>query len=450
MLMDVVDTVRHAQEDARRVAGAMADEETLIQQVLRVYESQGMEVDEATVREGLALMKERRFEFIPPRPSLSTRLAGLYITRKQWGIKAGWTVIVLGLAIVLGSLGTMLYQKHQEMTWASQALSSLDDERRLRHQLETLTDRAEELQSDGSHPKAKEAAGAALGTLRSLGELLDALPPIPEGEQAQASLYEQDKGTAQARTQARRSGLQKAFATLSVAIDEVSDASSLHDLGLLAGTFYTQAPADLSALQSSYRLRFEEAMRAGDAGQARGAVDVWGEAMDLDGLHQVLLGQGRALGGDSQQVVEGMLQDSRDALVAGNLSTALSLLEGAQTALETLPVSYQLRIVNETGAQTGIWRYYDNDRSRRSYFIVVDAVDAAGHPIQIPVRDVEVGQVTRVSRFAIRVPEAVYNAIGEDKTDDGIVDQPIFGTKKAGEMEPSYEYETLGGAITAW
>lgn len=450
VLMDVVDTVRHAQEDARRVAGAVADEESLIQQVLQVYHSQGIAVDEATVREGMALLKERRFEFVPPTPGLSTRLARVYVTRSKWGRKAG--AVVVGLAFVLG-FGNLAftYQEHrQESAWMVLAESSENDERRIRHQHEVLTERAMDLEAGGSHAKAREMAIEALAILNTLGEQMASLPPLPSTKGDLESFYANDTDSARALTDTRRGILQDAFSALSLAVDSVGEASVLHDLGMPKDSFDIAAATDLDGFRESQRLRFEDAMQAGDSRRAREAVDSWGEAVALDGLYQVIQGRAHALGGPSQAVMEGMLHEARTPLVAGNLQVARSLLEGAESAVEVLPISYELRIVNEEGAQSGIWRYYGNDRSRRSYFIVVDALDAAGSPITLSVRDVEDGRMVRTSRFAIRVPEAVYNAVGEDKTSDGIIDQPIFGTKKAGELEPSYEYETFGGILVDW
>ena len=154
--------------------------------------------------------------------------------------------------------------------------------------------------------------------------------------------------------------------------------------------------------------------------------------------------------GPDAQALSEALEEAKAALVVGNLSVATTLMDNTASKLEILPLSYTLRIVSEPGEKTGVWRYFDGDRSKRSFYIVVDAVDAAGTPVTLPIESVEDNKIKRTSRFAVRVPENVYNAVGADKTDNGIIDKPVFGHKAPGQMDPSYDFETLGGMITAW
>jgi hypothetical protein len=55
-----------------------------------------------------------------------------------------------------------------------------------------------------------------------------------------------------------------------------------------------------------------------------------------------------------------------------------------------------------------------------------------------------------VEIWGLRVDEATFRAIAEDKQDDGIIERDRFGTKSRGELQPRYEIPTTGSAITRW
>jgi hypothetical protein len=55
-----------------------------------------------------------------------------------------------------------------------------------------------------------------------------------------------------------------------------------------------------------------------------------------------------------------------------------------------------------------------------------------------------------VQRFAIRVPESVYERVKADKQDNGLIDDAVFGHKRRGAREPEYRFPVAGGRITEW
>lgn len=67
-----------------------------------IYASQGIDVPERILEQGVAALEEGRFVYTPPKPGLQTRLAELYIDRAAWG-----KPVLLGLAALL--VGTLAY-----------------------------------------------------------------------------------------------------------------------------------------------------------------------------------------------------------------------------------------------------------------------------------------------------------------------------------------------------
>lgn len=120
-------------------------------------------------------------------------------------------------------------------------------------------------------------------------------------------------------------------------------------------------------------------------------------------------------------------------------------------ALElSLSQEYNVRIVNEQGERSGVWRIPDVNTQARNYYIIVEALDASGNLLSVPIKSEETGQTELVSRWGLRVDESTFEAIAADKQDNGIIENNNFGFKRRGYLQPDYELPTSGGAITQW
>jgi len=131
----------------------------------------------------------------------------------------------------------------------------------------------------------------------------------------------------------------------------------------------------------------------------------------------------------------------------GRAKAALTSLENLRTGLEQ---EYTLRIVNRPGEQSGVWRIPDVNAAARNYYIVVEPIDARGDVLTVPVENEETGRTERVKKWGLRVDERTFNAVANDKTDDGIIQRDRVGAKRRGALVPEYELPTTGAAITQW
>jgi len=98
LAMDVVDTLRHDERMVRSDLSADEREADLIERLRGIYKSQGIDVPDAILRDGVKALEEKRFVYEPPERTFATRLATLYVTRDRW-LKP--LVIALGLLIAL-------------------------------------------------------------------------------------------------------------------------------------------------------------------------------------------------------------------------------------------------------------------------------------------------------------------------------------------------------------
>ncbi len=140
---------------------------------------------------------------------------------------------------------------------------------------------------------------------------------------------------------------------------------------------------------------------------------------------------------------QAQLAIERDA--TGEARSSLAELRQLRTELEK---AYTLRIV--TNPETGVWRVPDVNTGARNYYIIVEAIGLDGRRVSVPVESEETGVVQTVDTWGLRVDEETFERVRQDKLDDGIIQDDTFGVKRAGVLEPEYEFPTTGGAITEW
>jgi len=132
---------------------------------------------------------------------------------------------------------------------------------------------------------------------------------------------------------------------------------------------------------------------------------------------------------------------------ADDMRQAITELDALRAALLQ---TYQLRIVSRPGEDTGVFRIPDVNEDARNYYIIVEPVTESGEVLSLPVVNQEDGQTYTVSKWGVRVPETTYNAIRDDKSDDGIVQDNILGEKPRGTLKVSYRMPVEAGVITEW
>ena len=294
--MDVVDTLRHAETLVARELSAEDRAASLKARLREIYASQGIEVPDHILEQGVARIAESRFTHQPAPPGLQLSLATLWVTRARWGRV---TAAVLGLLVLV-------------------------------------------------------AGGWWFGIERPA---------------ERARIAEQ---------QELREGLPRALA------------AERERIGA--------ATRNAAALERADRLQGEglAAARAGAAADAR-----------------------------------------------------LRLAE-MQALRAQLAQDYTVRIVSRPGEQSGVWRVPAANPRARNHYLIVEAVDGRGRPVEVSITSEEDGRTARTAKWGLRVPEAEFERVRRDKAADGVIDQPVIGRKPAGELAPQWTVPTTGGAILQW
>jgi hypothetical protein len=95
LAMDVVDTLRHQDAVVERELSQEARDAALKERLRKIYESQGLEVTDRILDQGITALKESRFTYTPPKPGFDTFLARMWIRRKTVGAVLGILLVVL-------------------------------------------------------------------------------------------------------------------------------------------------------------------------------------------------------------------------------------------------------------------------------------------------------------------------------------------------------------------
>lgn len=404
LAMDVVDTLRHEQQLVERELTSDERDQALFEKVKRMYASQGLEVTDEIIAEGVAALREERFAYRIPPPRGTLWLARLYVNRRKWAKVLGGVAALLAAVFLLyrfafvapearqqaravRDINTRISQQQDRITVAKQRFSSLSES------LGKV--------SQSSEVAARRLFADASLQLEGADTKLQAFDKLPlKGNLDAGSLARE--GDAVARRLEQREGLlREADAHLDKA---------------------EAAVADLSGLAA---------------------------------LREKLAGQRRSLMAESREEAAGVQAEKlyADALAALNSGDVQGARKGSAALQELygrLVQEYELRIVSRPGTLTAVWREPRNRPGVRNYYVIVDAVTPGGDRVALPITSEEDGTTRTVTQWGLRVDSALYEKIRRDKLDDGIIQNNRFGVKERGYLTPHYLMPTTGGAITQW
>tara|TARA_R110002096_G_scaffold36045_10_gene101125 strand:- start:176 stop:1621 length:1446 start_codon:yes stop_codon:yes gene_type:complete len=463
LAMDVVDTLRHQQQLVASELDEDARSRDFTLRVKRIYDAQGIDVDEQIIAEAVEALREDRFVYKPPSPTLAVRVARIYVERGKWALRVGL------LALVLVSIwGTFAFVSHQQRQGLIEDFTRrIDATLRQAQQMSARSDTvakaaaaadsdlvAWQLQLQDAREKAKTGRARA-------ERVIAALTPKPQPE-----TYPDEPEHWDAVVTAQRETLASADSELDAAdrlLDNITDLRRTNQELLVAQARISSVSlteAELSEV-NAWQTKAEEQLALGDAPAAVSALRRMNATIDeavraRQQIAAVRTEFARLRGALAGVEVEAAAQTEREqlhavieqALAAGDLVRARDKTERLAALVEQLDQTYELRIVQD--GQSGVWRYHAEDRSIRNYYIVVQAIGANGRPLRLSIESEEDGRTRAVSKFAIRVPEAVYERVKADKLDNRIVDDRLFGSKLRGRRKPVYRFDVAGGWITRW
>jgi hypothetical protein len=124
LAMDVVDTLRHDERLVERELSTSYSDEALIERLREIYKGQGIEVSDSVLEEGVKALREKRFSYQPPPPSLDRSLALIWIDRARFAwIAVG--LLALGLGVAAGDYFLVTQPKEMALSKQQKELTEL-------------------------------------------------------------------------------------------------------------------------------------------------------------------------------------------------------------------------------------------------------------------------------------------------------------------------------------
>lgn len=404
LAMDVVDTLRHEQQLVEQELAADERDRALVDKVKRLYAAQGLAVTEEIITAGVAALRENRFAYQPPRPRPALWLANLYVRRQRLAKMAAWAVaLFLGL-FFLYRFAYVAPEVRQQEKLAQQynaAISQQQDQITVAKQ--RLADLQQALGRAAPSPETPAAVSKQLlavtgQQLAGAASKLQALLQLPLSPDLTAGALSQGAATIRRRLEQRQTLLKE----LGGQLDRAE--AALNDLAGIAGLRDKLA----SQRQNLLSVSREEAARTQTE-------KIYGEALA--------------------------------ALEQGDLAGARQAAAALQQLSEHLTQEYEVRIVSRPHTPSGLRRSLPNRPGVKNYYVVVEAVTPQGRRLTVPITSEENGKRYQVQQWGLRVAESFYNQVRQDKLDDGIIQNNLFGVKERGYLTPRYLMPTTGGAI---
>ena len=407
LAMDVVDTLRHQQSLVDRELGVDDHDRALIAKVRKIYADQGLEVSDEVIASGVKALREERFTYTPPKKSFQLTLAHLYVHRGRWA-KRGALLLAVILVVFLAYRFAVVGPQKRSREKAAHAVNLRID--RQQDQISVAKERMAGL--DQSLVKAKETG-------------------LPKASVAAKGLVDQaarDMSAAREKIQS----LEK------LEIKSHIDESKAGNVDTLTGRLDQR-----KELINTLGVHLDKAEKAV---AAIAELKILPEKLAVQ--HDRVVSEARQ--DDARNQAQKLYNDAMAALGRGDVTAAQKGYNLLQQLYDRLVQEYQLRIVSREGEQSGVWRVPQNNPNARNYYVIVEAVTADGNRLALPVTSEEDGKTDTVKQWGLRVKASVFEQIKRDKTDDGIINNNVFGIKKRGYLQPQYLIPTTGGAITQW
>lgn len=152
----------------------------------------------------------------------------------------------------------------------------------------------------------------------------------------------------------------------------------------------------------------------------------------------------------AKQKANVLLAEGERAIRSGDRATMSKISAELAALRDEVAREYTLTIVSRPGESSGVWRRPPGNSQARNHYLIVEPIAPDGRKLAIPVRNEETGVTETVAKFGVRVSQQVYDAVVQDKRDDGIIQRHRFGVKRRGNPAVDYQMPFEGGFITQW
>ncbi len=435
----------------------VTDRERLREHLLRQYEQGGIEEDPTLIDEAIDTVLSQKFRFREPRGSaLELRLATCYVLRRRIALFVGVPAVGIAAVFLIVHL-VIAHHEEQRLQAAERAvemrvtsLSRLEGRHRLALEQAVEDPLGPALLAEGitTFRNQIQAAQSQLDEARTFLATYS-----PAGERVTRANYTEvdresdhvadgldEAGGSLAAAEAlleRERGLRETRERLETLIAVIRAADPPAALAEQAERIHKSALASLGERdldEAAARHRELEAILAKIQALATLSTSA---TQTLESIRAM------AIEDAVKTEAAGLHAQATQFAAAANVEQLRASVAQLQDLEQRLALEYEIVIVG------GVWRYKEDDRRIKNYYLRVQAIDKNRRRLRVKILNEENNREETVSEWAERVPKSVYDRVGEDKKDNGIIDDRIFGSKVRGELDVRRKHENLG-QITRW
>ncbi|ROL74540.1 DUF6384 family protein [Pseudomonas vranovensis] len=459
--MAFVDELRHQQMQVQEHLDLPKRRAEVAARIRTYYQNHNIAFDEALIEQGVREFFARRLMFeAPPLSWRQKLLSKASMARSQ--------LFKLVLAIIAAALITQCTRIVHDSGITVEIENSARDLRR--HDEDVRADiQLKHEQLKQWQQKAQAQPDAAVS--RILDQVRQTLPPLEQSFASDVPQFVNKANRDNVKTlvtmhEAQIEQARKAVSSARAAFTTVEGIYQQRDnlARLLAMPAYLEGLKPFPTLKALAESADRQLLQVNDGDTLKAAsqqvakldleierIAYWLEQSTLrDQLQQRLQAMPLAAGDRAQ--LQALLAQANNSLHEQNVPQARYQLEHLKQMLDFAAVPLTVQIVDRTGIKSGVERCYDPAGCNRgedtdkgkSWFLVVEATDAGGISVEVPVTSAETGKQRWARLFAVRVSQAEYLKVKVDKLDDGHIDDRMMGSKAANSLTLRFNQRTTG------
>lgn len=428
-VVGIIDQFRHQEQRVNDYLDSRRQQDELRQKLIDYYANQGVAVSEDAISQGIAQWYQNRLRF---EPSVLPWYAKLYVTRGRWFKPLLFVSLIIGIAAWAFD-ATMRHSFERDLKQQQAAMASweasFDD---LSSQLNMInvpqpleTDpalvRRLILEANNQYNHARELNN----NITKQGDL----SPVLAAKKRLTNTIDMILSTRMnfetwplIRTQ--NASLFSRFETL----------VQLHQRGFSLFSLPDSSVSDLDALLQELHTMLRRAQNTDST------------IKELLTLQTTISDSG--MQGDELLDVLGMVQSAISA------SERLEPVKAETMAYlhyvsSVAPLQLTLRVNPQNGLTSALERTH-HDSGNKAYYAVAQAISPTGDAEPLMIKDRENGELNTHQTFAIRITKEKYDALRQDKMDDGVIDNDVLATKPRGTLQLDVKPGVSTEFITRW
>ncbi len=250
----------------------------------------------------------------------------------------------------------------------------------------------------------------------------------------------------------RHETIVSAKSSLETIMQEISSHSPPGILLERARASYDSGIASVKNKQANQAVQYENQLRAIKAD----VQDYFTIPKDIERTHSSV--KTKAKDPEAIQLEDHLYVEAQSYIKNADVNNLREISKRIQNIEVVLDQQYIIQIVNKSGVKSGIDRYYTDSSGKRisGCYLIVEAGDKNGDLGPKRGKNEEDGRTSTVTMWGERVPDYVYDSVKNDKIDNGIIEDNIFGVKQQGYLNDEVTFRvnntpiTRAGQITQW